>query len=190
MEKPENKEKKDLYLWYFDRYLPIAAGRDYYNKDHRHYKLLTDKTPACGKMVPCVSKTSEAFGLVMLDNCRNKWINVFKWKDDKKGAIPTKGEDSKQFQAKYTNSKGGQVKFGGWSDLGYEAFESYKKTVAKVRETDKKEGNPAQKLALKLMKIHHGIDLDQTVPKKKRKRSRATVVPKKRICTDDSDDEE
>ena len=85
-ENPENKKDKKILLWYMDRWLPIAIGLEYWDDKYRHYCLPTDKL----KMRDGVDRlycttSSEAFGLMVYDNCRDKWEAIMKLKAGNKG---------------------------------------------------------------------------------------------------------
>ena len=85
-EKPENAKDKRILLWYQDRYLPIAVGLEYWDDKNRHYDLPTDTV----KMRDGVDRTlvtvsSKSFGLMVYDNCRDKWEAIMKLKAGNKG---------------------------------------------------------------------------------------------------------
>ena len=85
-ENPENALDKKKLLWYQDRWLPIAIGLEYWDDKNRHYDLPTDTL----KMRDGVDRllctaTSEAFGLMVYDNCRDKWEAIMKLKAENKG---------------------------------------------------------------------------------------------------------
>ena len=50
--------------------------------------------------------------------------------------IPTTGAEAEKFAGKWTNSKVGQVKFGGWHEDAYEKFEENKAWISTFRTTD------------------------------------------------------
>ena len=189
LENPENKKSKDLLLWYVDRYLPVAAGNEYWSDQIRYYKLLTDtcRLPnAAEENKVLVTVSSEAFGLLILDNCRDKWLKIFKLKEEKgKGAkIPTSGEEAAEYKAKWTKDRQGRVKFGGWDEDGYERFEQLKKQITQIRQNDANSDKAMQQYMKKIMREQHGITADvYTKKSKSRKRTTEPAPQAKRKCT-------
>lgn len=85
-EKTENHKDKKILLWYQDRWLPVAVGLEYWDDKNRHYDLPTDKVKLRdGNDWVLSTSTSEAFGLMVYDNCRDKWEEIFKLKHENKG---------------------------------------------------------------------------------------------------------
>ena len=114
---PANLASKNLLIWYYDRYLPAAARKEYWGDDVRYYKLYTDKINLKGKQKVLVTISSEAFGLLQLRNCAKKWKNIFVLKEnDAKAEIPSKKDNPETIKCKaeWTDPKIGQVKYGGW----------------------------------------------------------------------------
>ena len=172
LEKEEHAEDRAILLWYFDRFLPVAAGKEYYGEEIRYYKRPTEKMKVNGADKVCVTITSEAFGLLVLENCHDKWINIFEFKAKNGSAvdIPTKGPEALPFKAKWTDSKCGRVKFGGWDVKAYTFFEEVKEKIKTFRTTDASNGFDTQNYLLQLIRDKHGIV--QEAPGRKRKRSK------------------
>ena len=70
-----------LSLWYFDDYMTMIAGTQYWGNDVKTRFLPTDMMDLEGERKVIVTITSEAFGFLLYENCRDKWIQIFKWKD-------------------------------------------------------------------------------------------------------------
>lgn len=175
LEKEENKKIREFIIWYWDRWLPIAAGRAYWDEKHRYYELPTSMMDVAGEKKVHVTITSEAFALLVYHNNRDKWIAFWEHKKahGKKAPIPTKGEAAKAHQAKFTNSKCGQVKFGGWSEEAYEFFEEYKTKLQAERKGDKEAQYTQFRAALKLVRDAKGIEA--TSPNNKKRRRKPTA---------------
>ncbi len=158
LEKPENSVKKELFLWYYDQWLPAVLPREFWKEDIRYYKLLTDTIELAGKQKVLVTVSSEAFGLLMWENCREKWINfcVFKEQNGEKAPLPVGKEAGAELHlAKWSDGSAGQVKYGGWKEEAYVRLEALKKEVKEWRKTDNESGKLGQKLAFKLMRAAH-----------------------------------
>ncbi len=76
-----------------------------------------------GKMKVLVPVTGEAFGLLIFCNCRGKWISYCEWKDlNPRVECPKynkKKKETHKYKAKWSDSKTGQVKGGGWDPKAY-----------------------------------------------------------------------
>lgn len=174
---PEYKEKKELLVFYFDRYLPVIAGKEYWGTDQRYFHLPTDKVEIKGKQRVLVSVPSEAFGWLVLENNREKWINMFQFKEQHGQAkpIPNKGEEAAPFKARWTDSKVGQVKFGGWDEEAFQAYEAWKKLIREFRKDQlEKKDNQCFRYVRDLIREDHGISSETPADKKKRGKKRKT----------------
>ena len=186
LELPEHAYAKSCVLWYFDRWLPAVAGSDWWSAKQRYYHILTHKVAVGGEQKVLVTSSSEAFGILVMDNCHSKWMAEFELrKDDPKAKIPKpkKGEsENDAFRAKYTESKNGQVKFGGWSSDAFEVFEKYIDTIQKTRDADAQNENNQQKFVMDLMRKHH--DIVEVAPNSRKRKSKESTTPapkKKRL---------
>lgn len=182
--KDENKEGRELIFWYYDKYLDIVVGKDVWSKQVRVSKLPSDTMDVNGEQKIIVTVSQEAFGLVMLDNCKDKWKNIFDLKAvDSDAEIPKKKghPDLAKYQGKYSTGTDGATKYGGWSDKGYERLEEIKEELIKHREQEEKDGFPLQKYIRELMKAKYGDpNKKRAAPTKKggKKASAGPVVKK------------
>jgi hypothetical protein len=194
LNQPKYKLEKELFLWYYDDWLPAILPREFWREDIRYYKLLTDTVEIAGKQKVLVTVASEAFGLLMWENCHDKWVNYFDLKDKhgEKAPVPTGKNDPEaaKHQAKWSDGSSGQVKYGGWKDEAYDFFEKLKKELKAWRKNEEEKGKPIQKFAFDLMRAAHKktgktpAD-DKKNPRKKKKASSSVVVvePKRRKLT-------
>jgi len=176
--KKENAEQKEIFLWYFDRYLEVAAGKLFFGSDVKYYALPTDKRLILGVEKPHVTVTSESFGFLMYESCVKKWIKIFDYKKlhGKDAMIPkAKDDGAKEYAAKWSDANSGQIAFGGWSDEAYTQFEAYKTVFIQLRKDDEANGKAIQKYAKKLMREKKGITAESLAEKKKRKRKKAVL---------------
>lgn len=182
----QTTEDQQLLLWYFDRWMPAVAGKLYWTQKVRYYKKLTDTMfiGAGGDESVCVSSASEAFGLLILENCSEKWLHTFNLRKGNPSAkLPTEGAEAEKYHAKYTDNKRGGIKFGGWNPEGLERFQTIVEAVRQLRQADNKkdEIERVQSHALQLMRDAH--DIKQETSKKKRRTAATTnhESPKKKI---------
>lgn len=174
LELPENLEKKKLLIWYYDRYLPAAARKEYWGDDVRYYKLYTDKINLKGKQKVAVTITSEAFGLLQLRNCGKKWENIFILKaQNEKAEIPTKNTnpESVKYRAEWTDPKIGQVKYGGWNPKAIEFMNNTVAFLAKHREDDAANNNEKAEYYKEILREENEIKSDAPGRKRKKKKS-------------------
>ena len=88
----KNVNARNILLWYQDRYLPVIHGLEYWGPKYRHYRLPTDKEPMSQdkkERILC-TVSSEAFGLMVYENCREKWQNIMKLKKKNRGKLSLK----------------------------------------------------------------------------------------------------
>jgi len=82
-----NESDKQILLWYQDCYLPVVHGLEYWGPKYRHFCFPTDKVPMSHDKKERILCTvaSEAFGLMVYENCRDKWLNIMKLKKVNRG---------------------------------------------------------------------------------------------------------
>ena len=167
--------KIDVLLWYVDIYLVAVAGLALYGKVDRCYKIMSQAADLQNKKlkVPMVPVEAEAFGWLVFKNCEEKWqVIVPKKAKNARWSIPkfSKNDSSthQYHNTKWTDPKTGKDQGGGWDTSAY-PVSSYIQTVQKIREDDKKNGFPVQKMCLAMICDKHGIT-DEQRPKKRRRR--------------------
>lgn len=171
----ENAYHKAVMIWYYDKWLPVAAGKHWWGPSTRYYSLVTAKVMVLNETKPSVSQTSEAFGLLVLDNYWKKWTAIVQWhKDNPDQEVPKKAPDNAPFKAKWSQASNGQVKYGGWDPEAYVAFEAHQQAVEDHRAQDKRNDLRHETLVYEKLRQRHNILEDQ--PGKKRRRARAVPV--------------
>ena len=136
LEDPANKHHKDIFVWYFNEYLLSVLGKTKWNKESRMSLYPTSMVKHQGKDRILLTESVEAFGLVMLDNCHEKWANIYKLKEQNgdSAEIPRGNKpDAELYQAKYSDAFNGQKKNGGWSVAGIERYSDLMKEVENLR---------------------------------------------------------
>jgi hypothetical protein len=163
-------------VWYVDSWLEQAATSEYWNKKIRYFKMPTSTFQYDGKPRDYVTPASEAFGLLVYDNCRDKWMKQYEWKQQGK-ALPKGKKDPnwKMFAAKYTDPNSGSKTGGGWKPEGLVKYEEYMNLIKKLRVEDAANQNKMQQLALDLVREKN--EITATSPNKGRKRGKATDSP-------------
>jgi hypothetical protein len=173
--------KKAVLVWYLDSWLPMMAGPEFWGPLTRPYKLMTDFTDVNGKEKVLVTVTSEGFGLMIFENCREKWIEIYKYKkiNGQKKQAPTynkKKPETHKYKAKWSDSKVGQNS--SWDLAGPRTMLAHMKVIQAFREEEATNDFPRMKMGQGFIKEEHQIDDGVTGPPKK-----------KRKTSDDSDEE-
>ena len=103
---------KEILTWYANTWLPCASGSEYYNDKISSTFTYRDQVMIGTEAKVRVTISSEAFGLLQLDNCSVKWPAMFAFKElhGEKKEIPRKDKAAEPFKAKYSD--------GGWSAAG------------------------------------------------------------------------
>lgn len=183
-ESDEDKLLRELLVWYWDRWLQIVADKEYWGVKNRGTMIPVDTVEIPKKDANeedwivekkvAVTVTSEAFGILIFANCRNKWLNTFAYKKihGPRVAVPN---DPEKYAGKFTDSNVGQVKYGGWSEEGYTLFEGYKKKIMEFRTAQKEEGNKVYKNALSIVRA--ALKITDAPKSKKRKSTGNSGVP-------------
>lgn len=171
----------NILTWYLDKYMVQVAGLEFWGPNIRPYRLMTDKVEVdgdvSGKKKVLVTVTSEAFGLLLFANCREKWIITFQFKEKngKKAPIPKYNKDdhdgTKQWLAKWSNSRSGSVSGGGWSKEAYKYFEAKKVALTEWRKTEAAGGYVNYQMGQTLVKAANGIAQETDKPASKRRKT-------------------
>lgn len=176
--------KAKIFMFYVDSFLAQAAGFDDFGPSVRYYKMAVDKIElkewGMDEMHVAVTSPTEAFALLMYNNCEAKWKAVLEWrKNNKKRKLPTfKKEDPRTHVyhcAKWSDSKTGQVKGGGWAPESVDCFNKYLLQVEKFRRRDGRKRHAMHKYALNM--IRDTYEVTATSHSNKRKRARKEAKP-------------
>ena len=171
------EQKMKLTLWYFDDYMTMIAGTQYWGNDVKTRFLPTDMMDLEGEQKVIVTITSEAFGILLYENCRDKWIQIFKWKDqnpksNKKSKPPPQYNKNKPethpYKAKWSDNCSGQSM--GWPPDAFKAYNDYIKCVKRVRELDLEAGGQIMLRARAMIREARGYTEAEAQPARKRKR--------------------
>ena len=87
---PTYAEKKAILLWYYDSWLVALAGLDMFGEQERCYKRATKPSSIRynGKLIPLVTIETEAFSLLMLQNCYPSQVAAY-CSNESRGMAPT-----------------------------------------------------------------------------------------------------
>ena len=186
--------KVEFLLWYVDVFLQAAAGHDMFGPNIRRYKTVTEMVPVNGKRKPNVSASSEAFGILMLENCTPKWGHVIpkriangNWK------VPQYKKDDESthpyHNTVFSDRNAGQVTGGGWSGRGFEKLNEYQVHILAQRKADKKKKFAMAKFALHLIRDNYKITATEHTNKRKRRGNQGRKAPVNIVFIDEVEED-
>lgn len=188
----EWEAKKKLVVWWCDNYLVAAGGELTYGKTVRYYKHLADVVEVKGKKFVLVETTTEAYGMLVYDNCHDKWETIFAERVKDPGfKVPKYSKEDRSTHkynvTKHTDPQGG--KNAGWKESGRKALNDFKKQLKDFRAKDRKNGYPLLKKALQWLREENGITEASHIPKRRgAKRKRQATVDKDVVLLDEESD--
>ena len=110
----------------------------------------------------------------------------------KAAEIPRSGDAAKPFEGKYTLTKDGQKKYGGWHKDAYKKYNEFLEKVVNWRKHEAETGKLIQKYALKIMRAARGVEGEEWKKNSRRKRkaiAEPEEVPINRAKRADEDDD-
>ena len=147
------EREKRAFFWFFDSFLECVCGA----RPWRNAKKTTLVSKADdGHRVKLVTKSDEAFALLLIDNYMEKWISaqapeenmgtdaVAHDSNNGPGEVGTnasnqKKKGTKRIPGKYTAKKNGHCKYGGWSRAGTARFNELYSLVQEDRASPQSE---------------------------------------------------
>ena len=187
MTEDEKSDRRALVLWYFDHWLPAAAGVEAYGTAVRYYIRATkaSNVKVGGKTMPVVPVQAEAFAMLVFKNCEMKWQHIIPKKaKDPSWEVPNYKKDDPSthdyHKTRWSSAKTGKQKKGGWDDAAMLAFKELLTQFDRFRKADAKRNKEKNfyELGLKLMRQEHGITEDSPTPSNKRKANTPSKAPK------------
>jgi len=199
---------RELFAWWWEDFMPKAdASADHWNKETKYFGCLSTAHPPDSPGEPYITPSTEAYAMLMIMNCRDKWPKLKAIKDSsserciytkKKGAKAKPGarqidtSADQDFLGKYTRTDSGQKEFGGWT---HEGLLKYKELVQLNKEGRKKATTPAlEARILSLLREKNGIvgrnyeEYEEL--KKGRKRPMTLTAEVEGLFTDDEDEDD
>ena len=144
LRRAETEREKEAFYWFMSEFMECICGVRLW-KHARRSMLISDAKDVAGCKI--VTKSDEAFGLLLIDNYMEKWKRKLV---EEEGERVEEGSDSaneersdtvpkrKRVEAKYTTKrKGNTCKYGGWSMEGMTRFNELYDIVKKDRASPK-----------------------------------------------------
>ena len=176
----EKADRDELLGWYVnDLMSKFHTDTSRWTEDMRRNQLITDTVEIDGVKMDAMPVATEAFGLLVFANCRDKWIKQWDWLRDNPGkCLPKRtGKDGEKFDDNglWTDKNAGKSDFSGWKPEGLLEFEKIKSNLVKFREEDAKNDKAAQKYARTVVaaKQDAAADIDGNSSKKRGKKRKS-----------------
>ena len=188
MDRDTPKPERELYEKLFDNYwnvlIPKVAGHSSWGPNKRHHGLLSfhKEDPNDKDAIPYVSASDEAFLAVLWMNCYNKW--AYKAECSRNNTEPDANHEA--MQTPYTNAKGGQKRFGGWTADGIKKFDDLKAKIDKNRYKQEKYVVAVEQAALERIRKAEKVEEKEANRKTKKKSGGGSAA----IIDDETDDED
>ena len=183
----ERKRYQVLFDNYWNVLIPKVAGHYAWGPTKRHHGLLSEmkQDDTDPEAMPCVSASDEAFLVILWLNCYPKW----KFREECKRQTPQVdvAEDDPQMQTLYTDAKGGQMKFGGWSSEGVKKYEEVLEMIQKNRTDQQVYIKQVEELALSRIRKQEKVDEKEAARKTKKKAAKKKDEPDEEETDDEND---
>jgi hypothetical protein len=177
---------EEVFKWYWDKLIPNVIGHGQFGPNVRYYQMMSlAKTKENGKPgKQLVTASSEAFTVLLYENCRTKWIAIYNWCQKNPNAKPGKGLFRPQkdgigieFKSRYTEQDIGQAEFGGWSQQGLQRYQVLKDLILTARKALGKKILQKEKPILDQLRTDNNLSCvdHETERKSKRKRAKNTI---------------
>jgi hypothetical protein len=154
LRRAETVREHCAFLWFFASFLECVCGARSW-REGKKTMLISEATDGTGEKL--VTKSDEAFGLLLIDNYMEKWRTIFLTENanastqqvqlaegDVAGQVGKK--TTTKIVGKYTVKKSGHCKYGGWSREGTARFNQLYNLVQEDRASAK-----CQEMELKLL---------------------------------------
>ena len=159
--------------WYWVHWLAAVAGASLYSNDHKFYKLPSMSLQGDDSKKAAVTKESEAFGILVCENCYKKWEHLVPAKHQNPDFEPPKyekdkAETHKWYSTEWTVSTNGQKEGEGWSPAAYTRLSTLIKMVKDRRSAEKKLKWVNHYACLTYVQSQNGIEEGAREPSKKK----------------------
>ena len=129
---PEVKEyerKLHWFIWYWECILPAIAKKEGWGHSIRCYGTISQHGPPDDPNAKYITAADEALCLLFYQNGEKRFPYVAQCAKNRQK--PDK--EHPNYQAKWSSSRSGQLRYGGWKPEGVEHFLLYRKKLAMIR---------------------------------------------------------
>ena len=166
------EREKRAFFWFFDSFLECVCGANTWRKAKK--TMLVSEARGDGNC-KIVTKSDEAFGLLLIDNYLEKWETILEAGEESANTEPVnntntaeadteakgrqKKKRTKRLPGKYTEKKSGHCKYGGWSRAGMARFNQLYSLVNDDRASPQSEKMEHELLAF--CRAHAGMNIER-----------------------------
>ena len=127
----ETDEDYKIFMYYCEEFLGKMVGASEWSIKTCCFTTISGAIRQNTNDIPLISPSDEAFAVLVVDNCMDRWDN----EDKDGGARTVDAPKAKKTVAngKYTATDGGQSKYGGWSPEGLKKFNELKNMNEEAR---------------------------------------------------------
>lgn len=128
----------EIFRWYWECLLPCVSGKQYWGLNIRKHVTISKGVFPDDRSKKYVTSSDEALVLIMYENCDTRFPWVAQCYSKGKTFKNHKAEikDGKLYVSKWTDSKAGQCKWGGWSEQGRIRYGQHRQNIARARKLD------------------------------------------------------
>jgi len=177
---------KEIFELYWDQFLGKVVGvSDGWGNNMKLYSTIMKATHPEDASKRLFTNSTEAFGVVLFENCCDKWIAHHEWRLRHPGhQVPVKTKQNKDdpelkpcFEARYTESDAGQQTYGSFSPEGLAWYNDFLDQI-RTSHRDDNIGNVHQveETFLEMYRESHGINARSAAEERRNKRSRCMIA--------------
>ena len=135
LRRARTEQEREAFFWFFGTFMDSVSGKRHWGK--QKYKQKVSTASENGGQAKLVTKSDEAFGLLLFENYIEKWkktmpVATMQLADDGTELADQRSKRSK-LRGKYTGKKSGHCKYGGWCHEGTARFNELYNLVCEDR---------------------------------------------------------
>ena len=119
------ERKRKAFFWFFDKYIVCVSGKRLWGAKKVVELVSKAKDNDGGRNNVVVTKSDEAFALLIFGNYEQKWKS-------QRETLANNG-NLQRMKGKYTGRASGHCKYGGWNAKGIRRFNELRKLVEEDR---------------------------------------------------------
>ena len=128
----KNAQNRDFFMWYWEHLLPKVAGKDAWGHNIRCYGLISTHCPPDSPDTKYINNSDEALVLTLYENCGQRFPYTASCL--KSGEKPDIFHP--KYQSKWSDSRSGQSKWGGFDLAGRQRFKQLREKIAKAKKKE------------------------------------------------------
>ena len=162
---------KELFVWYWDVFIEkCTASAKVWNEKIKHFGLISTHAPPNAPGNVYITPSTEAFGVLVMENCRTRWPKLMEVKGTSSkpiryysGDVAPKSAGKEyvnvktdpEYMGKYTKVDAGNKKFGGWTQEGLLLYKNLVKDnkIGRAKDTTTK----LEKEILDMIRKKHNV---------------------------------